>query len=143
MVKSIFPLEDVCPVPPCAFLGVPLPSSFHHMPLLYAFSYFYDRIEPHFPGMAQVSLDKVDALMHRLCSQPAEDLGPVPGSSASPSTNPNECLDMAFIRTLLLDAYGLPSTKRLSLVKKINGVETCWALGAAIDLFSQLESVQG
>jgi len=52
------------------------------------------------------------------------------------NTNEFECLDLTYIKTLLLDAYGLQSDRQLTLAKKINGFETCWALGAAIDILA-------
>ena len=133
LVKSIFPMDAICTIPPCTFSGIHLPPSFHHVEHLFAFSYFYDRIEPHYPGHAQVTLEQVDSIRQKLCKSTFVK------NSANVIENPYSCLDITFIRSLLMDAYGVPSSRQLSLGKKINGVETCWALGAAIDLLSQLD----
>ncbi|XP_044730616.1 ectonucleoside triphosphate diphosphohydrolase 5 [Chrysoperla carnea] len=53
------------------------------------------------------------------------------------STNADQpfmTLDLTFIYVLLTDGFGLKPTTQLSLVKKINGHELSWALGAAIKI---------
>lgn len=44
------------------------------------------------------------------------------------------CLDMSYIANLLTTGYGLSPKKNIYLMKKINGIETSWALGAAFNL---------
>ena len=45
-------------------------------------------------------------------------------------------MDVSFCAVLLREGYGLTSENRLTLAKKINGVETAWTLGAMLDLLS-------
>lgn len=145
-VSAIFPFDEPCLISPCIFSGIPLPPSFHNLKDIFAFSYFFDRLSPFFPGLESIPLDKVVAYTKLVCS--SED----PESPNQPSrtfeadnniihevlrSNPHQCLDMMYIKTLLMDAYGLSPFRSVGLVKKIHGIETCWALGTAIDLLSK------
>lgn len=46
---------------------------------------------------------------------------------------PELCLDLTFIYHLLTTGYGLKENRVLTIEKKINGVETGWCVGAALD----------
>jgi hypothetical protein len=48
--------------------------------------------------------------------------------------NPFLCLDLNYISALLHSGYGLMWNKELRLVSQLNGIETSWSLGAALDL---------
>jgi ectonucleoside triphosphate diphosphohydrolase 5/6 len=50
--------------------------------------------------------------------------------------SPFLCLDLTYITAFLRDGLGLDWQKEITLVKKINGIETSWALGAAINLLN-------
>lgn len=50
--------------------------------------------------------------------------------------SPFLCLDLTYISAFLHDGLGLDWQKDITLVKKINGIETSWALGAAINLLN-------
>jgi guanosine-diphosphatase len=134
-VRSLFQLEASCAVPPCAFGGIPLPPSIHQLDKLYAFSYFYDRLTPHFPGLQQVLLQDLISLVSQQCCSAAP---PISSEASASHVNATDftCLDLMYIKTLLLDAYGLSPNRHITLAKKINGFETCWALGAAIHILS-------
>ncbi|XP_061084701.1 ectonucleoside triphosphate diphosphohydrolase 6 isoform X2 [Conger conger] len=89
----------------------------------YAFSYYYDRavdigaIAEKDGGTIKVN-DYIEAAK-KVCNSIAE----------TPPTHPFLCLDLTYI-SVLLQELGFPKDKELKLAKKINNVETSWALGA-------------
>ncbi|XP_059561355.1 ectonucleoside triphosphate diphosphohydrolase 6 isoform X4 [Myotis daubentonii] len=56
-----------------------------------------------------------------------------------PQSNPFLCMDLTYI-SLLLREFGFPGNKVLKLTRKINNVETSWALGA---IFHYIDSLNG
>lgn len=109
----------------CSFNGVfqpPLRTSFKND--IYAFSYFYDRMIPFLPEDGVVSVGEYKRVGTEICSgadkkYAEHNLG-------------TECLDFAYLYELLVTGYDLPDTQKLHIKKKINGIETAWALGAMI-----------
>jgi len=94
---------------------------------LVAFSYFFDRAvdaglvrKGEWEGVASVG--EFSSAASSACS-----------SQLSPSFL---CLDLSFIASLLQHGYRLPQDAQIKLVKKINGHETSWALGAALELLA-------
>ncbi|XP_044146612.1 ectonucleoside triphosphate diphosphohydrolase 6-like [Bufo gargarizans] len=89
----------------------------------YAFSYYFDRaedthlIDPSVGGYVKVRDFETAAIKE--CTNMEKTAG----------SNPYLCMDLTYITHLLQD-LGFPKDKRLKLVKKINDVETSWALGA-------------
>ncbi|NP_001089154.1 ectonucleoside triphosphate diphosphohydrolase 6 (putative) L homeolog [Xenopus laevis] len=89
----------------------------------YAFSYYYDRavdahlIDAELGGSLKVK--DFDMAAKKECKLIEE----------APGENPFLCMDLTYI-TLLLQESGFPMEKELKLVKKIDNVETSWALGA-------------
>ncbi|KAM6912299.1 ectonucleoside triphosphate diphosphohydrolase 5 [Xenentodon cancila] len=49
--------------------------------------------------------------------------------------NPFLCMDMTYITCLLKEGFGFKDSTVLQLAKKVNNVETSWALGATFDFF--------
>ncbi|KAF7201878.1 ectonucleoside triphosphate diphosphohydrolase 5 [Nothobranchius furzeri] len=49
--------------------------------------------------------------------------------------NPFLCMDMTYITCLLKEGFGFKESTMLQLAKKVNNVETSWALGATFDFF--------
>ncbi|KAG8444064.1 hypothetical protein GDO86_009305 [Hymenochirus boettgeri] len=90
---------------------------------IFAFSYYYDRavdahlIDPELGGSIKVK--DFDMAAKKECKIIEE----------APGKKPFLCMDLTYI-TLLLQESGFPMDKELKLVKKINDVETSWALGA-------------
>ncbi|XP_068088341.1 ectonucleoside triphosphate diphosphohydrolase 6 isoform X2 [Hyperolius riggenbachi] len=89
----------------------------------YAFSYYFDRaedahrIDPKTGGYIKVKDFEMAAKSE--CTNIKKTAG----------SSPFLCMDLTYITRLLQD-LGFPTEKRLKLVKKINDVETSWALGA-------------
>ncbi|XP_069810903.1 ectonucleoside triphosphate diphosphohydrolase 6 isoform X2 [Dendropsophus ebraccatus] len=90
---------------------------------MYAFSYYFDRaedaniIDPRVGGFLKLSDFEMAA--KKECAR----------MEKTPGSRPYLCMDLTYITQLLKD-LGFSSDKRLKLVKKINDVETSWALGA-------------
>ncbi|KAM3931543.1 ectonucleoside triphosphate diphosphohydrolase 6 [Leptodactylus fuscus] len=100
---------------------------------VYAFSYYFDRaedthlIDPSVGGFVRVS--DFEAAAIKECTSIEKAAG----------GNPYLCMDLTYITHLLQD-LGFPRDKRLKLVKKINDVETSWALGATFYYMDLLKS---
>ena len=47
-----------------------------------------------------------------------------------------QCIDLTFIYSLL-NKYGLKDSTEIGIFKQINGHETSWALGAALDFLDK------
>ncbi|KAI4899563.1 hypothetical protein NFI96_012720 [Prochilodus magdalenae] len=97
----------------------------------YAFSYYYDRavdlglIDDNTGGSVKVS-DYIEGAK-TACKN----------MEAGAGENPFLCLDLTYI-SVLLQELGFPLDKELKLARKINDVETSWALGAT---FYYMESL--
>ncbi|XP_064173217.1 ectonucleoside triphosphate diphosphohydrolase 6 isoform X1 [Anguilla rostrata] len=89
----------------------------------YAFSYYYDRavdigvIAENKGGAIKVN-DYIEAAKE-VCNSMAE----------TPPKHSFLCLDLTYI-SVLLQELGFPKDKELKLARKVNDVETSWALGA-------------
>ncbi|XP_063774199.1 ectonucleoside triphosphate diphosphohydrolase 6 isoform X2 [Pseudophryne corroboree] len=99
----------------------------------YAFSYYFDRaedarlIDPSVGGFIKVADFEMAA--RKECMAIEKKAG----------ENAFLCMDLTYI-TRLLKEMGFPKDKRLKLVKKINDVETSWALGATFYYMDLMKS---
>lgn len=59
---------------------------------------------------------------------------PLLGINGIYAENPFICLDLAYITNLLTAGYDLSWQKEINVVKRVRGVESSWALGAAVSL---------
>ncbi|GAV06666.1 hypothetical protein RvY_16617-2 [Ramazzottius varieornatus] len=111
-----------------------------HKETFYAFSYFYDiavdaGIIPHVAG-GEIKVGVFREKAKQVC-----DNEKVPDKAFL-------CMDLSYISALLMDGFGFGEHQDMMLQKKINGVETSWALGAMFHLLntfhntSQLELAQ-
>ncbi|MEE6474794.1 hypothetical protein FKM82_010501 [Ascaphus truei] len=89
----------------------------------YACSYYFDRavdaqlIDPELGGTLKVKDFEMAA--KKECKS----------TEKAPGKSPFLCMDLTYI-TVLLQDMGFPDEKELKLVKKIDNIETSWALGA-------------
>ncbi|XP_055355986.1 ectonucleoside triphosphate diphosphohydrolase 5-like [Paramacrobiotus metropolitanus] len=105
----------------------------HHQPEVaresfYAFSYFYDiaveaRIIPHVAG-GQVPAGVFRSTAEAVCREGRGE------------GRPFLCMDLCYISALLLEGLGLRVDQDVVLRKKIDGVETSWALGAMFHMLN-------
>ncbi|XP_015205682.1 ectonucleoside triphosphate diphosphohydrolase 5 [Lepisosteus oculatus] len=99
----------------------------------YAFSYYFDRavdsglIDSTRGGVVEVRDFKKKA--KEVCNKMTK-YRPI---------SPFLCMDMTYITALLKDGFGFKESTVLHLTKKVNNVETSWALGAIFDYLKSLK----
>ena len=126
IVDTLFKKDEAaCSHKPCAIGGVFQPSlaeSFSGP--IYAFSYFYDRMEAHLPESGEITVGEYKRVGKQVCE----------GSNGDQAikNKGTMCMDLAFLHAILSEGYSLPDSQTLHIKKKINGIETAWALGAMI-----------
>jgi guanosine-diphosphatase len=121
-VNAALEKDATCPANPCSFRGVYQPPLTTFTGDWYAFSYFYDLALPH---MESTKNDVLSVLEFKQLAEKACTIG-------SPENKGSNCLEMSFLYSLLAKGYSLPDGAKLNIKKKINGIETAWALGAMI-----------
>ncbi|KAG7461283.1 hypothetical protein MATL_G00208410 [Megalops atlanticus] len=95
--------------------------------VFYAFSYYFDRavdaglIDGTQGGMVEVRDFRKRA--KEVCNK----------MSKLRTVSPFLCMDMTYITCLLKEGFGFKESTVLQLTKKVNNVETSWALGATFD----------
>lgn len=99
----------------------------------YAFSYYYDRavdagIIDHEKG-GVILVKDFELKAEEVC----EDLNEVTTGS------PFLCMDLTYITILLKEGFGFNDDTKLHLTKKVNDIETSWALGAAFQFIQSLK----
>uniref|UniRef100_A0A8C1FVV9 nucleoside diphosphate phosphatase n=1 Tax=Cyprinus carpio TaxID=7962 RepID=A0A8C1FVV9_CYPCA len=100
--------------------------------IFFAFSYYYDRavesglIDGSRGGTVEVRDFKKRA--KEVCNKMTK-YRPI---------SPFLCMDMTYITCLLKEGFGFKDSTVLQLTKKVNNVETSWALGAIFDHFHKL-----
>jgi len=93
--------------------------------LVYAFSYYFDRLlEVGLIGVdgGRVSVKEIGAAARRVCVDFPRD------------KRPFLCADLAYIRALLTSGLGFADDDGITLKKKIAGKEASWSLGSAFSL---------
>lgn len=101
--------------------------------VFYAFSYYFDRavdaglIDGVRGGTLEVRDFKKRA--KEVCNKMAKQ----------PPTTSFLCMDLTYITCLLKDGFGFKESTVLQLTKKVNNVESSWALGATLDHFHNLK----
>ncbi|XP_041950712.1 ectonucleoside triphosphate diphosphohydrolase 5-like [Alosa sapidissima] len=105
--------------------------------VFYAFSYYFDiavaagLIDERQGGMVKVQDYKRRA--KEVCNKMAKYR----------LESPFLCMDITYITCLLKDGFGFRDNTALQLTKKVNGVETSWALGAILEHFQSIKIHQG
>ncbi|XP_077477134.1 ectonucleoside triphosphate diphosphohydrolase 5 [Stigmatopora argus] len=100
--------------------------------VFYAFSYYFDRaveaglIDSNRGGSIEVKDFKKRA--KEVCNK----------MTKYRAVSPFLCMDMTYITCLLKEGFGFKDNTVLQLAKKVNNVETSWALGATFDYFRNL-----
>uniref|UniRef100_A0A3B5AIN5 nucleoside diphosphate phosphatase n=1 Tax=Stegastes partitus TaxID=144197 RepID=A0A3B5AIN5_9TELE len=98
--------------------------------VFYAFSYYFDRaVESGLIG------SRGGAIEVRDFKKRAKECNKMTKYRA---ISPFLCMDMTYITCLLKEGFGFKDNTVLQLAKKVNNVETSWALGATFDYFRNL-----
>ncbi|XP_025787499.1 ectonucleoside triphosphate diphosphohydrolase 6 isoform X3 [Puma concolor] len=98
----------------------------------YAFSYYYDLAA----NVGLIDVEKGGSLVVGDFDIAAKYVCRT--AETHPPGNPFLCMDLTYI-SLLLQEFGFPENKVLKLTRKINNVETSWALGA---IFHYIDSLR-
>ncbi|XP_017265039.1 ectonucleoside triphosphate diphosphohydrolase 5 [Kryptolebias marmoratus] len=96
--------------------------------IFYAFSHYYERaVETGLVGSrgGEVEVRDFKKKAKEVCNK----------MTKYSAINPYLCMDMTYITCLLKEGFGFKESTRLQLAKKVNNVETSWALGATFDFF--------
>uniref|UniRef100_A0A674N9A4 nucleoside diphosphate phosphatase n=1 Tax=Takifugu rubripes TaxID=31033 RepID=A0A674N9A4_TAKRU len=91
--------------------------------IFYAFSYYFDRA---------VETGLIGEWAH------AKSLSVCNKMTKYRAISPFLCMDMTYITCLLKEGFGFKDSTVLQLAKKVNNVETSWALGATFDYYRNL-----
>ncbi len=140
----------------CAFDGVYMPPIRSSFPgEIVAFSYFYDRFNPlNLPERLQIKeigrwaelvCDHDDEEHHHKApggsnrsDLTAEEKKLMPKIQQLAAENPHFCMDMTYMHALLTVGYDIPEERYVSVVKKIDGYETGWCLGATLEMVDKM-----
>nr|XP_033792882.1 ectonucleoside triphosphate diphosphohydrolase 6 isoform X3 [Geotrypetes seraphini]XP_033792884.1 ectonucleoside triphosphate diphosphohydrolase 6 isoform X3 [Geotrypetes seraphini] len=101
----------------------------------YAFSYYYDRAAEvnliDLEGGGSLKLEDFENAAKYTCKT----------METVPRENPFLCMDLIYISALLQE-LGFPKNKVFKLARKINNVETSWALGATFHYIDSLNGIK-
>ena len=128
-----------CALVPCAFNGVHMPKLTETFPStndVYLFSYFYDRTQP-LGVPSSFSLHELRHLTQQICSGPEawDSFEAIPGAKDElKDIGPEWCLDLNFMEALLVSGYEFNLERGVKSVKKVDGNEVGWCLGASLPL---------
>uniref|UniRef100_A0ACB8G5H0 Ectonucleoside triphosphate diphosphohydrolase 5 n=1 Tax=Sphaerodactylus townsendi TaxID=933632 RepID=A0ACB8G5H0_9SAUR len=98
----------------------------------YAFSYFYDRAV----DIDLIDYEKGGILEVQDFKQKAKEV--CDNMERYSSASPFLCMDLSYITALLKEGFGFGDSTILQLAKKVNNIETGWALGATFHLLQSL-----
>uniref|UniRef100_F7BNQ8 nucleoside diphosphate phosphatase n=1 Tax=Equus caballus TaxID=9796 RepID=F7BNQ8_HORSE len=98
----------------------------------YAFSYYYDRAV----DTAMIDYEKGGVLKVEDFERKAREV--CDNLENFTSGSPFLCMDLSYITALLRDGFGFADSTILQLAKKVNNIETGWALGATFHLLQSL-----
>jgi len=142
IAETILNKTAPCALVPCAFNGIYMPKLSEAFPAtndVYLFSYFYDRTQP-LGVPTSFSLHELRYLTQQICSgQDAWDaFEAIPGAmKALSEIGPEWCLDLNFMDALLVTGYEFHLERGVKSVKKVNGNEVGWCLGASLPLLER------
>ena len=128
-----------CALVPCAFNGVHMPKLTETFPPtndVFLFSYFYDRTQP-LGVPSSFSLHELRHLTQQICSGPEawDSFDAIPGAKTElKEIGPEWCLDLNFMEALLVSGYEFNLERGVKSVKKVDGNEVGWCLGASLPL---------
>jgi guanosine-diphosphatase len=134
---KVFAKDKVwCAQAPCSFDGVYMPPLGDHHEL-YAFSYFYDKFSEPFEVGDSFYVGQIKAAAQDVCSNKITEKSLGSEGKKEIKKNREWCSDLGYMYSLLSVGYSLPDTRRVSIAKKVNGIEIGWSLGAAIKMLEK------
>jgi len=142
IAEAILNKTAPCALVPCAFNGVHMPKLTETFPPandVYLFSYFYDRTQP-LGVPSSFSLHELRHLTQQVCSGPEawDAFEAIAGAKQElDDIGPEWCLDLNFMDALLVTGYEFHLERGVKSVKKVEGNEVGWCLGASLPLLEQ------
>ena len=139
VAETILNKTASCALIPCAFNGVHMPKLTETFPPtndVYLFSYFYDRTQP-LGVPSSFSLHELRHLTQQICSGPDawDSFDAISGAKDElRDVGPEWCLDLNFMEALLVSGYEFNLERGVKSVKKVDGNEVGWCLGASLPL---------
>ena len=126
----------------CSFDGIYMPSLTQSFSTndMYAFSYFYDMYAEPFQNTKSFTVGDLKQAADTVCKAKASSEFQMPKLQKMFDKNDHWCLDLGFMYYLLNTGYDLPDNRRINTAKKIDGIETGWSLGAAIQILDGMMS---
>ncbi|XP_043553020.1 ectonucleoside triphosphate diphosphohydrolase 5 isoform X2 [Chiloscyllium plagiosum] len=100
----------------------------------YAFSYYYDR------AVDAGIIDVEEGGVIRVKDFETKAIEVCENFNKATKGSPFLCMDLTYITALLKEGFGFYDNTELQLAKKVNNIETSWALGAAFHLIQSLRS---
>ena len=120
-VHTILGVDAPCQYHSCAMQGVYQPDlNKGFSGDRYVFSYYYELLEDYIPADGKTTVGQYKAAGREVCS------------AAKTDEAAQKCLSLTYLYALLSQGFGLPDSTPLNAVKKINGAEVAWALGATL-----------
>ncbi|ODQ77654.1 hypothetical protein BABINDRAFT_163369 [Babjeviella inositovora NRRL Y-12698] len=139
LAESILNKDSACTVQPCSFNGAHQPSltkTFQATSDMYVFSYFYDRTNSFLPS--SFTLKDLQDLTETICSGDASKMSSFTHDAIKElQDEPQWCLDLTFMVSLLHTGYDIPLERELKTAKKIADNELGWCLGASLPLLDK------
>lgn len=130
-----------CASKSCSFNGIYQPSLLHQFEEsndMFIFSYFYDRLNP--LGMPNsFTLSEMKEITKLVCSGSkfwSQSFSKESGI-AELQKEPQWCLDLSYMVSLLHTGYDIPLEREVKTAKKINNNELGWCLGASLPLLEK------
>ncbi|ORY88004.1 nucleoside phosphatase GDA1/CD39 [Protomyces lactucae-debilis] len=135
LAEKILNKQGLCNLAPCSFNGIYQPALASFKGEAFVFSYFHDRLKP-LGVPSSFTVGDVMALTEQVCAGKDgwQQFSAIDGALAALEEEPNYCLDLSFMVSLLHHGYEMPVDRRLRTAKKIKDNELGWCLGASLPL---------
>ncbi|GET87186.1 nucleoside phosphatase, putative [Leishmania tarentolae] len=123
--------KPTCKFDACGARGVPQPLIPSKPHLIYAFSYFYDRLYDFIKEGSPIHVSSYKDVGHQVCQR--ESLGR--------TTAPEEtaCMELAYMYSFLTHGLGLTDDTTLMVPNRIGGMAVSWSLGSSLFFVLKME----
>ncbi|AYU77414.1 ATP diphosphohydrolase [Leishmania donovani] len=123
--------KTTCKFDACGARGVPQPLFPSRRHLIYAFSYFYDRLYHFSKEGSPVYVSSYKEVGQEVCHR----------ESARRTTAPEEtaCMELAYMYSFLTYGLGLSDATALTVPNRIEGMAVSWSLGSSLSFLLKME----
>lgn len=120
-------LKTACAYPSCGIKDIPQPPLPVKEHPLYAFSYFYDRLQPFRDEDSPVVVSTFKNAGQKACTMPPDE------------KKNNYCMDLAYLYSFLSIGLGLADSTPLNVPNRIAKKAVSWTLGSSIAFLLHIE----